>query len=1057
MKYDYKIPDYSGGFLYKKVWNNQIVTYDNRGNYLDVEPCNFLEKGRKCDYGIIKSIETDKTVLINESGETITISSDLLNRYLASRSQRRSGILSSNLREEEIDTPIGIVKYKSSDPTLRKSLTKPESITMVNSSIVFDDGRRNIIIKRTSDGFGFLTEILNKKSDEKIYKAFRDNFKIGQGWNKKGGIKPNHKYIERKPNPKNPDEYIYLYELPSGKREWRDGDGKAIREEAGTESKAYLDLDIGQKVMYQGKTGTVLETSENYIALAIDNKKKLINKKEHLERLKKHANLKIGDPIELEGGEGVVKQLSDKIVLVELPDRSWKWMRKEEYLMPVPQESDIQKEPEEKTFTDEPEWYSSKEYQAFAESSKKRGFGRVDDTRYVKYVQQGAMRRKVEREFNPETSGIEVVIDGTRDYKLGYKDGIYDVLDIRDDGYVLRDDETNEKFFLDSDLYENYLKEQENKAEVLYRDRWGEIIGDKEKQVIKISGEVSDETRERVEKLRGARTSRFRTPARTKREIEAEESRKREIVEQQEKAKERLRNDLNTQEYLKYKSGMKRKGFEATENPFIFKKNVSVEGLNFEFKNIYDRETRDNKSQLIKGKYEKVQVGGGSYDLHDIIESDGVKFVEYVKDGEIEAISVSALKDVNGSLIFEPEVESKGVQSKRNPDIVYFDAGGLSEIATFEVVEYSDLIASNNLDGSANEKYTIPGAQNRDRSSKADREQVSKMSIALKKKETFPFWSDISKTAEHGAPIVNHDYQVIAGNGRALGVGLHYEQKNPEYKKYLMEEAKRLGFDESDIEKMRMPVLVRRVKVDEKDRVNKLGIASNTPMMQSKTRTEDATGKATIMSDETFQKITDLFVSTSKEFGEGATINEYLDRVGGDVVQAMIGDGVIGQNESKKYYDFENKNMSADQKNELHKIIVHKFLGENGKHLDYTSHAVQAGLVAGIGELMSLRGGEGDISSYISEALPLLRKWNSEQSKDKYGSDIETFVDENETTMYEGTKLSDKAKLIFKKFGDRGQTIKGIRNMIFAYKDKMEDSLFAPGMSPEDAFNEIFN
>ncbi len=43
-----------------------------------------------------------------------------------------------------------------------------------------------------------------------------------------GTERPGHKYIERKPDPKRPGKYIYLYELPSGKKSWKNEEGETV-------------------------------------------------------------------------------------------------------------------------------------------------------------------------------------------------------------------------------------------------------------------------------------------------------------------------------------------------------------------------------------------------------------------------------------------------------------------------------------------------------------------------------------------------------------------------------------------------------------------------------------------------------------------------------------------------------------------------------------------------------------------------------------------------------------------------------------------------------------
>ncbi len=45
-----------------------------------------------------------------------------------------------------------------------------------------------------------------------------------------GAPATNHKYIERKPDPRHPGKYIYIYELPSGKRQFKTESGREIQE-----------------------------------------------------------------------------------------------------------------------------------------------------------------------------------------------------------------------------------------------------------------------------------------------------------------------------------------------------------------------------------------------------------------------------------------------------------------------------------------------------------------------------------------------------------------------------------------------------------------------------------------------------------------------------------------------------------------------------------------------------------------------------------------------------------------------------------------------------------
>ncbi|MDE9472439.1 hypothetical protein KKJ12_05595 [Xenorhabdus bovienii] len=149
-----------------------------------------------------------------------------------------------------------------------------------------------------------------------------------------------------------------------------------------------------------------------------------------------------------------------------------------------------------------------------------------------------------------------------------------------------------------------------------------------------------------------------------------------------------------------------------------------------------------------------------------------------------------------------------------------------NEVKTaFSVVEASDLIISNHLDGRINEAYPQE-LQPRDRTRLSSKLQVNAISKSLQPEKL----SD-SGLSSHGAPIIGRDNIVESGNGRSMGIVRAYASGNADdYKDYLIKNANEYGLNRSLIASMERPVLVR-VRLDDVDRA-KFASDSNWPDAQ---------------------------------------------------------------------------------------------------------------------------------------------------------------------------------------------------------------------------------
>ena len=258
MGYIFKTPDYNGGFDFTSIENMHLIKRDNDGNLLSSTPLNLIRKGLRTEKGGVVSYN-ENTVFLS-TGKTA--SRELFNAYLIKKA----------IENED-------------DGGFRKSLEVKKGL--LNSLL----GRTP---KSPSDGVSF---------------------------NQKGGERPNHKYIERKPDPKNPDKYIYLYELPSGKRQWQNESGEEQPENKEAVKPDYLsDLQSGDTIKYQGMNARIGDIADNLIGVQTEKGNMVINRTEHIQKLNEQANYQIGQNIKHKGKDVTIKQLGDKVALVEDQD-----------------------------------------------------------------------------------------------------------------------------------------------------------------------------------------------------------------------------------------------------------------------------------------------------------------------------------------------------------------------------------------------------------------------------------------------------------------------------------------------------------------------------------------------------------------------------------------------------------------------------------------------------------------------------------------------------------------------------------------------------------------
>ncbi len=147
----------------------------------------------------------------------------------------------------------------------------------------------------------------------------------------------------------------------------------------------------------------------------------------------------------------------------------------------------------------------------------------------------------------------------------------------------------------------------------------------------------------------------------------------------------------------------------------------------------------------------------------------------------------------------------------------------------FKILESSELIISNHLDGRINEDYPQE-LQPRDRTKLKSKLQVSNIAKSLRPEELSG-----SILSSNGSPIIGEDNVVESGNGRVMGICTAYSSGTADvYKDYLEQNAILFNTKPAFVSAMNHPILVR-LRITNVDRV-KFTVDSNSSKISRKSR-----------------------------------------------------------------------------------------------------------------------------------------------------------------------------------------------------------------------------
>ncbi len=1065
-----KLPNFEGGFISKSIEGDNIVSRDDN-SIIDVEGVNHVRKGIICKYGEIKEYSDTKVVL--KKGLKFDIyDKEEINKHLRKAlTEPKTEVLSNSFIKShlsgEYETPIGKVRIGESVPThsiktyeqikaIKSVLVSPDKIDNRTDNYIFSSTVGNeehyLVISKgnVKKSNTFLGKVFKKKNieGEKVFKSYKTLVKpiklkfksqilefkppVTNGTSLSRGMeRPNHKYIERRPHPSGKG-YIYLYKLPSGAKKWKDDSGKEVSEPK-SEKENIEGFRVGDSIKIGDRAGRVKEVSDNFLAVDFDGEVEVISKKEHVDRLGEHSEFKEGQTINYKGEEAEILRKTDKVALIMTSDKKLKVIKLEKPYGKINGTQIV----EESEYSDEDVRYEDQpEYQEFDKVTKELGFGNAtDELSRKKYIKIGSEIRTVKWSYNPKTKDIDYLIDGTKDYSIDFMGNSYYVRNITEEGYSLEDSETGETgIFLEHKDYNRYKDEGKNVESVKTDNAGGTIVRLKGK-TYHFGGNYAEEDKKRVSGK--ASRSNYRSRWRRNEPIQTPEDIER-IAKENEAKRAKLKEALNSKEYKNFEKEVVGRGFKIQENKFIAKKEIETQGRKFAIRSVFDKNSRAWKSG-VEGKTKTLKLGDGEYKITDVSKDS----VSYDENGEEKTIGFDELHQINGKALFEPTKESKGIISKNEPQKIYFSTDDKNVVsAYYEVVEADDIIASHNSDGEINKDYTIGDAQNRDRSSSHSLAQINKIA----NDPNFDFVSD-DRTAQNGAPIVDENYNVIAGNGRAIGLQLHYKNKSDKYKNDLIRNANRLGFKKDEIEQMNSPILVRRTNADNKE-AQRLGAISNQDQKLALEEREAAKGMATRIDDKTINSISRMFEGTKEDY---SSMMEYLNDIGGDIVGELSKKGVIPENERHLYYDVDTGKLNSTHKEKLQQLLTQTMLGDSTREFEDIPNSAREAIAKGTGTLFHLKGKQGDLTEHVRDAVKYLNKYES--MKDSFKG-LDDFIAQDSNNMLNPLKAS-KETLSLMETLNSGKSNE-LKNKLNEYKLLMEGDMFSAGLSPDEAFDKAF-
>lgn len=238
----------------------------------------------------------------------------------------------------------------------------------------------------------------------------------------------------------------------------------------------------------------------------------------------------------------------------------------------------------------------------------------------------------------------------------------------------------------------------------------------------------------------------------------------------------------------------------------------------------------------------------------------------------------------------------------------------------------AEQLQPSHMNGQPNVNYFIPEAQPKKRTDKASTISSEKIAANINPAEITS-----SVTAYTGAPTVNSRGETIQGNNRSAALKSMWKSHAAQagiYKQYLMDHADEFGLKTEDIAKMKNPVLVNMVDVDDNKAIE-LG--------QHSAQDTESGGVERIKVKNTIQKMGDDMKSFAKRLLESsddeASFSQLVDKNGNKVLKWMNAKGFISDTQYASALDSDG-NLTAEGVNDLKGVMYGSIFQDGSERLE---------------------------------------------------------------------------------------------------------------------------
>lgn len=314
---------------------------------------------------------------------------------------------------------------------------------------------------------------------------------------------------------------------------------------------------------------------------------------------------------------------------------------------------------------------------------------------------------------------------------------------------------------------------------------------------------------------------------------------------------------------------------------------------------------------------------------------------------------------------------------------LYVYGRNIPEEAAYEVLE-ADEIQASHLPESGFDRNPAYGLENERLYHKELASQEKVLTNAANLNPDFLLRDSVD--ANNGAPVLDHENNVLGGNSRVMSLKKAWEaggKRAENYRKELLARARQLGLDVRRIEKMKKPVLVRKLKkAYSKEERQSLVASLNDNFTDSKDARAQGKSRGDRLSPKTLQAL-------GNALQDANTLRDFFDEPRSrNIVDLLLEDGVIKQSDRNAMLGVDGL-LNPYGKNLLEDAL-------RGRICDSydTLAKVPASIIAKVDVIIpfiliaEIIGNEWNITKYVNEALKVVVEYLSSNfygHKDFYG------------------------------------------------------------------------